>query len=677
MSEATWSEANCSNRNHRGLAWLVGQLDTCQGPLDESTVSRLLSQANLDCSEVAPYIESRADTYARRCVVRRENYEVLVLTWLPLQGSVAHDHSGSLCALKVVKGCLTEQHYREASDGHVRRTDASGLSAQGITVDPGVVIHSLANCLPDEVLVTVHVYSPPLPEARRYAVSETSPHGLFLRPAPPDAKVIAIVGGGFTGLMTMANLLRFGQDETAPLHILLIDRQPAAGDGAAYRTTDARHLLNVPAYGMSAWPDRPDDFVAFARTKDPSVSPDDFLPRRIYGDYVRQTMLSLAEASGEHLSAEIVRDEVTRLKPSNISGWSIETANGRYAHADLVILAVGHRPPNDPISSGWKGPRSRFICDPWASLALSQIGPEEPVMLIGTGLTAVDVILTLNRPDRVAPLISISRRGLVPLPHLRQRKTPARLSGLIEQWLDPATPLTIRCLVSTLRQSVDAAVEQGLEWQQVMDALRPSIAKLWARLAKKERCRFLRHVRPFWEIHRHRTAPAIADTIQHLRQAGTLQVTAGTLISACADSDGVDVVYSRRGSQTRHSVRVSWVVNCTGPGVHNRHSTHPFLRPLLESGTLANDDLCLGLLADDLGRAIDLHGHTHPDLLIAGTLRKATLWESTAVPELRQQAQTSARTALAALASRESLPDSPQPQPAVPERRSPFTPTQA
>jgi cysteine dioxygenase len=160
-------EANWTKNNHRGLAWLVEELDAHGGLLDESTVRKLLTEANLDRAEVAPYVEQRAETYARRCVVRRENYEVLVLTWASTQGSVAHDHSGSLCGLKVVQGSLIEQLFDDAPDGRVRKTTAIRLGPGQITIDPGVVVHSLSNGEPVEDLVTVHIYSPPLPEVRR------------------------------------------------------------------------------------------------------------------------------------------------------------------------------------------------------------------------------------------------------------------------------------------------------------------------------------------------------------------------------------------------------------------------------------------------------------------------------------------------------------------------------
>ncbi|MBV9761814.1 MAG: FAD/NAD(P)-binding protein [Acidobacteriaceae bacterium] len=650
------SETDCCNQEFRGFTWLIGELDKRSGLLDERIVRELLEAAHLDVREVTPYVERRADSYARRCVARRENYEILVLTWSASQGSVAHDHSGSLCGLKVIEGELTEQLFSESADGRVRSTTHSRVGAEQILVDPGVVVHSLMNdSSAGKVLVTVHIYSPPLPEVRRYAVAEDPVPKLFLRPARPDAKVIAIIGGGVTGVMTMANLLRFAGENRTPLRVVLFDRQPAIGEGIAYRTNDGRHLLNVPASRMSAWPDKPEDFLAFARSKDHSTGEGDFLPRKIYGEYVRKTLLELAESAGDHLSAAIVHDEVTRLERSGSSGWDVETARRRSVHADLAILAVGHRPPNDPLASSWAGPRTRFVADPWAALVLSQIGPDEPVLLIGTGLTAVDVALTLNRPDRRAPIIALSRRGLLPMAHMRRPVRAADMSELLNRWLDPSEALTVRRLISELREKM-AAREPGVEWQDLFDGLRPAIGQLWGRLELKERARFLRHARPYWEVHRHRMAPAIADTIERMRAANLLQIAAGTLISAAADAEGIDVSFACRGGSAQKPVRVAWVVNCTGPGVHAPHSTHPFLRRLLDAGTLCGDPLGLGLLTDAQGRGVKASGGVQNDLLIAGTLRKATLWDSTAVPELRQQAQTVARMALLTL-SGASLPD--------------------
>ncbi|MGA2246909.1 MAG: FAD/NAD(P)-binding protein [Verrucomicrobiota bacterium] len=635
-----------------GLGWLVTQLEAHDSVIDEATARRLLTLANLNGSEVGRYVTPRSESYGRRAVVRRENYELLVLTWMPGQQSVAHDHSGSLCGLKVVQGSLTEQLYQSGPDGQVRPAAASRLAAGDIAVDPGVIIHSLANpAASGQMLVTVHLYSPPLPEVRRYAVAAKPPAPVFLRVAPPEAPAIVIIGGGFTGTMTLANLLRETQKSAAPLRIMLIDRQPALGEGIAYRTNDVRHLLNVPAGKMSAWPDRPDDFLDFARAFDSSIKPGDFLPRMLYGHYVRQILLEVAQSSDSRVSVELIRDEATKLTPAGpSSGWQVETAAGRCVRAGLAIITLGHRPPAEQFIRRWKGPRTRFVADPWAALVLTQIGPDEPVLVLGSGLTAVDALLTLDGGDRTAPLTVVSRRGLLPQAHARDPRPADDVSSLVAGWLDPAQPLKVRELVCSLRKRIRLAVVQGVDWRQVIDGLRPATAKIWARLSPAERGRFLRHVRPFWEVHRHRMPPTAADQLEQLRARKILDPISGALVTAEADNEGINVTLSGRGNSGMRHLRVAWVINCTGPGIHHRRSTHPILRPLIESGGLCDDPFGLGLLTDSEGRAVDASGEAHADLLVAGTLRKSGLWESTAVPELRQQAAAVARTALQRLA---------------------------
>jgi len=639
------------NEKRHGLDWLVAQLEALNSIVDEATARRLLTETCLNGEDVDRYVEPRAGSYARRSVVRREAYEMLVLTWMPGQGSVAHDHSGSLCGLKVVRGTLTEQLYEAGPDGQVRASQASQWVSGQVTIDPGLVVHSLANPAGSaEMLVTLHIYSPPLPEVRRYAVAVEPPAEVFLRRAPSNAPTIVIIGGGFTGTMTLAHLLRETEKSSTPLRLVLIDRQPAVGEGIAYRTNDSRHLLNVPVEKMSAWPDRPDDFLNFARAGNPSIKPGDFLPRKLYGQYVRQSFLDIAKSSDGQVSVEMVRADATKLaRASSSSGWVVETSGNCSFHAGVAIVTLGHRPPAEQFIRRWKGPRTRFIADPWSALVLSQIGPDECVLILGSGLTAVDALLTLDRNDRTAPLMVVSRHGLLPQEHAKEPKIAEDMSALVARWLDPTQQLKVRELVHSLRESVRTAADKGIDWRQVLDGLRPSITKIWERLSLVERGRFLRHVRPVWEVHRHRMAPAVAEKLAALRARKILDLTAGALVSAEADVDGIQVTLGCRRLSDLRRLRVQWVVNCTGPGIHYRRSTHSILRPLIEAGTICDDKLGLGLCTDADGRATDCDGKAHPDLLVAGTLRKSSLWESTAVPELRQQAAAVAKIALQAL----------------------------
>jgi uncharacterized NAD(P)/FAD-binding protein YdhS len=266
-------------------------------------------------------------------------------------------------------------------------------------------------------------------------------------------------------------------------------------------------------------------------------------------------------------------------------------------------------------------------------------------------LTAIDVALTLNQQQRTAPLVAISRRGLLPQPHLRQSAPASRCSPEIMSLLDEPDRLTARRLLRQIRCWAASESAQGISWQQVIDGLRPIPSLIWTQLSPAERKRFLRHVRPFWETHRHRIAPSIAETIDALKRKNLFEIAAGTVCSAIADKDGVNTSLAMRDG-SRRTLRFAWVVNCTGPGAHTPNETYPFLGPLLQQRALCCDDLGLGLLTDDEGHALDAAGAIHQNLLVPGTLRKATLWESTAVPELRDQAQSTARMALDSLFAR-------------------------
>ena len=275
----------------------------------------------------------------------------------------------------------------------------------------------------------------------------------------------------------------------------------------AYRTNDARHLLNVPAAKMSAWPEDPEDFLNFARRQNAATGPGEFLPRRTYGEYVRATFQAAAQSADPGLSVEMIRDEATGLRSEEAAGgWTVTTAGGREVSAQTAIIALGHRPPAEQFIRRWQGPRTWFVADPWAALVLSQIGPDESVLVLGSGLTAVDALLTLDRADRTAPITVVSRHGLLPQSHAPV--PPANMAALVAAWL-AAAPLKVRDLVHSFRQVVAVAAGQGVDWRSELDGLRPFITKIW-RSSHEERSRFLRHVRPFWEIHRHRMAPAVA-----------------------------------------------------------------------------------------------------------------------------------------------------------------------
>ncbi|MFN0064292.1 MAG: FAD/NAD(P)-binding protein [Myxococcaceae bacterium] len=643
MSQADQSVPAISAR----LGALVKEFEALGSHISRAQAAEVLARADLRIEDVEPFVTTTSHAYTRVRIARTDAFEMLVMTWLPGQGTVPHDHMDSLCAFQIVQGSVHETRFAPAADGLVDPVEQRAVHQGEVVIDTSDPVHTLRNDVPNaEVLVSLHVYAPPLPELRRFA---HRPGGhtvapVFGRSRAADARVVAIVGGGFSGTMVAAHLVKLARENQRPLHVVLADRQASLGEGPAYRTPDARHLLNVPASNMSAWPDRPNDFLDWARERVPNVAPFTFLPRRLYGEYVRSTFLAQVAQAGEETSIELRRDEVSAVTRQR-HGWHVRVGNTPAITADVVVLATGHRRPDDPLAQRWSGSRSRYIEEPWASLALTSIAAHESVALIGTGLTAIDVLLSLTRPERTAPIVALSRRGLLPSPHAQNPLVPIDPRPWLEPLLaDPRGP-RVHQIVRALARAANDAEKRGENWRQVIDGLRPHTTRIWQSLAQSEANRFLRHMSPFWEVHRHRMAPEIERTVDDVTRSGLFRADAARVLSARGSVDGVLLELRPRNKTQQETLRVDWVVNCTGPGACADQGLVPIIESLVAAGHLEVDPLGLGVRSDAEGRA-RTHGKVLDDLLVVGTLRKPDLWEATAVPELRQQAAVAANVAL-------------------------------
>ena len=451
---------------------------------------------------------------------------------------------------------------------------------------------------------------------------------------------IAIIGGGFSGCMVAVHLLR---SATVPIAIKLIERGPAVGPGVAYGTREDCHLLNVPAGNMSAFPEDAGHFLRWLKSHgDPSFTVDSFVPRRRYGAYL-QAILRQAEADAPRLARlERLQDEAIAVLPDQ-EGDRIQLRSGRTLHASRIVLAVGNFPPSDPVvaeSAFYRSPR--YSSDPWSPTALSHIDPLDSVLLIGSGLTTIDLVLALQARGHQGMIHLISRHGLLPQRHQRSAPYPPFLTIA-----DVSS--TLRVLLRRVRREIDQAVRQGYDWRAVIDALRPQTPMLWRAFSAIEKRRFLRHLRPYWDNHRHRIAPEVAATIDRLQQSGQLRVHAGCIRSYEEQDDGVEVNYRPRHHHELHTVRVHRVINCTGPECNYRKLQHPLIMNLLESGRVRPDPLTLGLEVEANGALVSATGVASRRLYTLGPPQKGSLWETTAVPELREQAQNLARQLLQSL----------------------------
>ncbi len=407
------------------------------------------------------------------------------------------------------------------------------------------------------------------------------------------------------------------------LRVTLVEKSAELGAGIAYGTSHPDHLLNVRAANMSAYPDDPDHFWRWVGEHSSVDCPDaqSFAPRRLYRDYLASLLSPhLVQRPGSRRLA-IVNDEVTGLE-EHPDGLLIHFAGRETLQADTAILATGNEGPKLQPAS-W-----RF--DGWFDAGPAAFSPEAQVVIVGTGLTMADRVLSLLHAGHRGKIVAISRRGL--RPHAHRPVTPFRLDAADIPYGTGITYLT-RWLRGLVREHQAA----GGNWRSIVDGLRPYTEPLWRNLSHDARRRFLRHARAWWDIHRHRMAPAAADRIEAARQNGQLSIVAGRVAGFEPDEKGVLVRYVARTGAEEKQIRADVVFECRGRAADVTATENPVLRRLLADGVVRPDRLGLGLdVGEDCG-VIHRDGAHSGRIYAVGPITSGVFWEIVAVPDIRQQ----------------------------------------
>lgn len=429
-------------------------------------------------------------------------------------------------------------------------------------------------------------------------------------------KTIVIVGGGFSGALTAYHLLRC----KTRARIVLVDPSSDLGLGLAYSTPSRQHLLNVPAGKISALPDQPDHLLRWLRENDDAqVSEADFIPRAVFGRYLQsilEPMLPLLEHHRNTVLGCILQEKQA----------VVHLADGTEILADAVVLATGNFNPASLGGVEEKAIAAGVYChSAWKNETYAGLSPEAPVALIGSGLTAVDVLLRLRELGHRGPVTAISRHGVFPHRHASYQP----LEGPVIR----NTPKRARELLVMMHQ----AIRSGADWRAVVDSLRPRTNELWLALPFAEQQRFRRHLQRRWEVVRHRMAPTIADRIDAELEAGTLLQRRGRLHAVLVAQEGARVQL-RDSEGELQEIAAARVINCTGPDMNYARVDSPLLKSLLEQGQAVAGPHGYGLWANKTGALRQRHGGFSPVLFCVGPPRQGTLLESIAVPELRQQA---------------------------------------
>jgi uncharacterized NAD(P)/FAD-binding protein YdhS len=376
---------------------------------------------------------------------------------------------------------------------------------------------------------------------------------------------VLVIGGGASGVLAAAHLL---SHRSGHLRVTLAEREGLLGAGVAYATDDPDHLLNTRVQNMSAFPEEPDHFRRWL-----SATPDGagttgacFVSRGLYGRYLRDLLEPWLADPARVL--DIASSECLRIEEAE-RGIIAHFSDGSARLADIVILATGHVRQNPALSG--------VLLDPWEP---SRVAPDQRVVIVGSGLTMVDKVLSL---------INAGHRDAV-------------------------------------------------------DGIRPHLRAIWRGLAPVERARFLRHGAAFWDVHRHRVPPASERRLAAATAQGQLRFVRGEYAGATRNEDrSITVRIRPRGNSRLIHLECACVFDCRGIRRDPEENATPLIADLLSSGTARVDPLRLGLDVSTDCRLIDRRGVASERIFVVGPASRAAFWEITAIPDIRDQIANLAR----------------------------------
>ncbi|MEV6908145.1 FAD/NAD(P)-binding protein [Amycolatopsis sp. NPDC051071] len=430
---------------------------------------------------------------------------------------------------------------------------------------------------------------------------------------------VAVIGVGASGALAAVHLLRAVIDRGRGLHLVLVDRGGEFGPGLAYRTTDPEHLLNTPAGKMSAFHDDPGHFVRWSRARGREAEDGTFLPRGDYGRYLTETLVAEEKRADGVATVERITATAVGLKPGE--GVTVELDGPAPILADTVVLApgAGH---GDPLAALLPAGSDRYVADPWRGPGPAAAADGSPVLVLGTGLSMMDIAVSVTRTHPDTVVHAVSRHGLLPRPH--RSGPPPEVASVPEP---PERAGSVRDLLGYARRCL---AQEPEHWREFVDRLRPHTARLWRQLEPGERRRFLDRVNRFWDVHRHRAAPATHHRTRELLRSGRLRLHRGRVERVRPTAAGFDVGLATPAGH--REIPVGWLVNATG---FRTGDGDPLLRRLFTDGTARPDQVGLGMATGRDGRVLGGHDGR---IYTLGALRRGEEFESTAVPEIRSQA---------------------------------------
>ncbi len=430
-------------------------------------------------------------------------------------------------------------------------------------------------------------------------------------------KSIIIIGGGASGVILAAHLLRSPDPD---LRVTLVERQGRFGQGLAYSALHRDHRVNVPARGMSAFADDPEHFWRWLQRREPGKHASSwvFVPRRLYGAYLEDVL----REAGEYIPGRlrVLAEEAEALHQTS-SGVEVILGNGTSLVGRWAVLAVGHE--TQPA-------RAKGIAIRAGSPRDTPLDPEAPVMILGSGLSMVDAWVSLSEARHRGPITVVSRNGLLPKAH--KDVPPLNIDAA-----DVPFGTSLTYLAGWFRQLVAEAEAQGSDWRSVVDGLRPYNQRLWQSWPEREKRQFLRHVRPWWNIHRHRLPPDLHAALVRAIKVGQVTLVAAEFADIERTGDGVRATIRPRASKRQEVLLVARVYDCGGVSVDVRASANPIIRQLILADAARPDAMNIGLDVDENCALVSAEGTPSRRVRVVGPLTRGRYFEIEAVPDIRLQ----------------------------------------
>ncbi len=442
-------------------------------------------------------------------------------------------------------------------------------------------------------------------------------------------KEIAIIGAGLSGRLVALNLL---SRPGFPINIRLIDRRDWREMGPAY-SNDLEHLLlNVPAAKMGAMAGEPRHFLNWVRERGIAADDGTFLPRRLFRAYIFDLLQTALQERPVDTGFQYQRGEVVDIVVDSDRAH-VRLANGQTLNAQSVVLALGNCLPRQPsVPAPAVLDSERYVRNAWDPAALGGLAPNDPIMLIGTGQTMVDLAITLKRQEHLGKITAISRRGFLPMAHRATADWPSFFPEI-------EGARCLRHLLHTIRQQIAQAQVRKIDPRAVIDSLRPDTQAIWMTLPEREKRRFMRHAFRYWEVIRSRIPPESEAVIKRLREQGQLNIIAGRIVNMRATDSSMAVSYLPRGTAAKATVSAARIINCVGPEMDYRRADLPLLDNLLKRGLIQPGPANIGMQTTVDGEVVGRNGLPSRCLVTLGSTMRGVLWEVLAVPEIREQAQ--------------------------------------